>query len=231
MKFRQRSGTTAFTMIEVMVATAILVLIVFAIYSSWTAILRAKRAGLDVAVETQRARIAGQTIEQALLSAQLFAENMQYYAPYFANGEDFSYFTIAARLPKSFPGSGYFGDEVVRRLEFQVVPGKDNKNELVMTQFPIFAYTNETVGPYSLTLMRDVTWFATEFWDAQQGEWVPEFTSTNQLPKLMRVYLGWGHAANDYTEPTDWIERTIALPGAIIMGDVQRPQVGGAPTP
>src|SRR5438128_1577215 len=56
-------STAAFTLIEIMIAITILALVITAIYSSWTAILRASKAGLDAAASVQRARIAVRTLE------------------------------------------------------------------------------------------------------------------------------------------------------------------------
>ena len=75
-----RRNRWAFTIIEVLVASAILMGIIFAIYSSWTAIMRASKVALDVAAKVQRARIAVRAVEDALVTAQNFADNAQYYS-------------------------------------------------------------------------------------------------------------------------------------------------------
>ena len=62
----------AFTLLEVMVAMAIFSFVMVAIYSSWTAILRGTKSGLDAAARVQRARIAIKAVEDTLLTAQFF---------------------------------------------------------------------------------------------------------------------------------------------------------------
>jgi prepilin-type N-terminal cleavage/methylation domain-containing protein len=49
----------AFTLVEILIALGILSMVLAAIYSSWTAILRASKVGLEAAAAVQRARIAG----------------------------------------------------------------------------------------------------------------------------------------------------------------------------
>src|SRR5687767_9021047 len=170
-----------FTMIEVIVATAILVLIIFAIYSSWTAILRASAVAQRAAVEVQRSRIAVRTVEEALMTAVMYFENRQYYSFITdTENEDFAYLSLVSRLPEGFPGYERYPEQNVRRITFEVVPGEDGKKELLMTQFPVFAVTNDTTQPYSVTLVRDLTWFGLDFWDPQANQYVKEFTATNQ---------------------------------------------------
>ena len=62
-----------------MVAIGILSMVLAAIYSSWTAILRASKVGLDAAASAQRARITIRVLEDSLASAQSFAANLPYY--------------------------------------------------------------------------------------------------------------------------------------------------------
>jgi len=69
----------AFTLIEVIVAMAIFALVMLAIYTSWTAILRGSKVGLTAAAEAQRSRVAVRAVREALTSAQLYMENMRYY--------------------------------------------------------------------------------------------------------------------------------------------------------
>src|SRR4051794_40200498 len=51
------SSISAFTLVEIMIAIGILALIMTAIFSTWTAILRSTKVGLDTAAAVQRARI------------------------------------------------------------------------------------------------------------------------------------------------------------------------------
>src|SRR4051794_24870430 len=69
----------AFTLIEVMLAMTIFAMVMIAIYASWTAVLRASKAGLQAAAEAQRTRISIQAIRQALTSGQLYMPNVRYY--------------------------------------------------------------------------------------------------------------------------------------------------------
>jgi len=73
---RRRASNRAFTLVEILVAIGIFSMVLAAIYSTWTAILRASKVGLEAAAAVQRARIAGRTIEETLGSVQCFESGL-----------------------------------------------------------------------------------------------------------------------------------------------------------
>ncbi len=70
---------TAFTLIEIMVAIGIFTVLLAAVYSSWTLILRATKVGREATAQVQRQRMALRTIEDALMCAESFQASIQYY--------------------------------------------------------------------------------------------------------------------------------------------------------
>src|SRR5712672_1464406 len=100
----------AFTLVEILIAIGILGMVLAAIFSSWTAILRASKVGLDAAAAVQRARIVMRTLEDSLLCAQSFGgQNQRYYGFVAERGSDAS-LSFVSRLPDSFPRNRKFGD-------------------------------------------------------------------------------------------------------------------------
>ena len=207
-----------------MIAMTIFSTVIIAVYSSWSAIVRGAKAGTDAAAEAQRSRIAMRTIEDALLTTQLYTENIRYYN-FVADTSDpkFAWLSLTARLPETFPGSGLFGDQVVRRVTFAVEPGPDGTNRLVMTQIPLLLVTNSDVSAYPITLARDVTLFVLEFWDPKLSDWASELETTNVIPLMVRVSLGIGHVAKSSSQPSEITSRIIAMPSIAVGADVQRP--------
>ncbi|HSU55010.1 MAG TPA: prepilin-type N-terminal cleavage/methylation domain-containing protein, partial [Candidatus Dormibacteraeota bacterium] len=136
---RYTNFASAFTLIEIMIAIGILSMVLAAIYSSWTAILRSSKVGLETAASIQRARITVRVLEDSLGSAQAFVRNppmINFYGFEAINGDDAS-LSFVARLEKSFPRGGKFGDFDVRRLTFSLEGGPDNSRQLVLRQCPI----------------------------------------------------------------------------------------------
>jgi len=223
----------AFTLVEILIAIGILGLVLTAIFSTWTAILRASKVGLETAAAVQRTRIAIHTIEDALVCAQSFGANLPYYAFVSENGNE-AYLSFVARLPKSFPRSGRFGEFDVRRLEFAIVSRSDSGRQLIMRQKPVLLGKetlewDEDEKNYPLVLAKYVSQFQVECWDKDKKEWVDEWkdNKTNQIPSLVRISLKLADSANSAL-PQEEITRIVSLPAVTVQPPWQVPQGGPA---
>lgn len=199
--------TVAFTLIEVLLAIGIFSMVMVAIYSSWSAVLRGSRIGLKAAAEVQRTRITIGALEDAVSGAVMYADNAQYYAFFADTSGDYAYVSFVSRLPHSFPGSGLFPGQPVRRVTFMV----DQDKSLKLMQTPILEAADMVPQPYIINLAPKVGLFAMEFFDPRQREWVPEWIYTNQLPQMVRVGIGFSDK-QEYSGPTtEMTVRTIPL--------------------
>ena len=189
MRIRTSRKTRGFTLLEIMVALFLLSFIVAAIYSSWICIMRGTRSGLKAAAEAQRSRIAIQTLEEALNSAGMFEADRESYTFKTETGK--AYLSFVARLPKSFPRSGRFGDLDVRRVEFSVEPSSamDQGDQLVLRQSSMFMEPDVDEQEHPVVLAKNVRKFETEFWDDKDEEWINEWTRTNELPRMVKINL------------------------------------------
>lgn len=200
----------AFTIIEIMIAISIFAMVMIAIYSSWSAIMRGSRTGLAAAAEIQRTRIATRALEEALASAVMYVDNAKYYHFSSDTSGDHAYITFVARLPSSFPGSGLFGDQDVRRVAFYVENGN-----LMLAQGPIMEATKKIGKPYTIALAPNVTMFDMEFYDGMANKWFAEWISTNQLPKMVRLALSFSPNPSA-KKPESMTMRSIPLGGYAI---------------
>lgn len=218
MKARTQRNSPAFTVLELMIAISILGIIVFAMYSTWTAILRGTKSGQDAAARVQRARIAIRCLEDALLTARFFGGgNAHFYSFEAYNDGDFASLSLVSRIHESFPGWGMFGDQPVRRISFYIVSGKDGDKQLMMTQMPVLLATNASQEPYSLVLAREVNRFNLEFWDDRLKEWTDEWLNTNALPTGVRIAVGLGDAKRHSAASDEEVfTRLVSLPGIVV---------------
>jgi prepilin-type N-terminal cleavage/methylation domain-containing protein len=224
---QKRTVRRAFTLIEVMVALALLGMVVVAIYSSWTAILKGSKVALTSAASAQRARITERTLHDSLLCTCVFNENIRYYS-FLADTEGkFSSLSFVARLPRSFPRSGKFGDLSVRRLTFNVESGADSKSALVLRQNPLLTEMDKDEEENPLVLAKNVTEFDLEFWDLQKGDWVTEWANTNQLPRMVRITLKMGNGDQYAPQAQDVMVSTVALPAQPVRVEWQMPMLPG----
>jgi type II secretion system protein J len=213
MKTRARKihFAAAFTLIEVMIAISIFTLVMVAIYSSWSAIMRGSRTGLKAAAEVQRSRIAMRALEESLSSAVMYVDNAKYYHFSTDTSGDHAYITFVARLPMSFPGSGLFQDQDLRRVTFFVKDGN-----LMLAQSPVLEATKKIGEPYTIALAPNVSMFDMEFYDGVANKWFAEWISTNQLPRMVRVALAFGKNNQNLRRPENMTIRSILLGGVAI---------------
>ena len=225
----------AFTLIEIMMAMVIFSLVITAIYATWTLIIKSAKIGLEASAQLQRERIAMRTIEESLGCARSFAADLPHYGFLAQNGDDVT-LSFVARLPESFPRGGRFGDFDVRRVTFSLETGPDSERQLVMRQSPILMDPNkdEDEKEHPLVLARGVNKMAFEFWDTRQDQWVDVWGQTNQLPKLMKVTLGFvvkkSNQSYGATETRQEVSRVVALPAMTVPVMYQSPMataVGG----
>jgi hypothetical protein len=182
-----------------------------AIYSSWSAILRGSRTGMKAAAEVQRTRIAMRALEESLSSAVMYVDNAKYYSFSTDTSGDSAYLSFVARLPASFPGSGLFQDQDMRRVTFYVENGN-----LMLAQSPILEATKKIGQPYTIALAPHVALFDMEFYDGVANKWFAEWISTNQLPRMVRVALAFGEKNNLVRRADNMTLRSIFLGGVAI---------------
>jgi type II secretion system protein J len=230
MKCAGPTRTGGFTLIEIMMAMAIFGLVLTAIYATWTLILKSSKLGLAAAAQVQRERISVRTIEDALTSTRSFAADLQHYAFLAENGDE-AKLSFVARLSKSFPRSGKFGDFDVRRVTFSVESGPTSERELVMRQNPILMDLDVDEKEHPLVLAKGVDKLLLEFWDTRLNDWVDAWTQTNQLPKLVKVTVRFAgpNQRNSYSQRKEEVTRVVALPSITVPANWQVPAAQGRP--
>jgi type II secretion system protein J len=226
--FDRRIG--AFTLVEILIAIGIFGLVLTGIYSSWTAILRSAQVANDAAAAVQRSRIAVRTLEDSLTCIQSFAANQRYYGFISQKGED-GIFSFVARLPKSFPRSGKFGDLDVRRVTFSLESGPESSRQLVLRQNPLLMEWDIDEKEHPLVLAKYVNYFQVEFYDQQKRDWVDEWIEnrTNQLPRMLRITLRMADNARATQRQQQEIVRIVSLPSLTVQPAWQVPMLPNQP--
>jgi type II secretion system protein J len=206
----------AFTLIEVMVAVAILALLTASVYATWLVILKSSQVGQTAAARVQRERIAIRTIEDSMTCIQSFQASMGYYMFNVTNG-DLPSLSFVARVPDVFPRNGKFNSNL-RRLTFSVESGADSERDLVLRQNPILMDLDADEQQTPLVLARNVKDFIVECWDTNALDWTDEWDSTNSLPPMVRVTLTLSDNNNNLNSaaPTFAVTREIAVPSVTL---------------
>lgn len=215
-----------FTLVEILVALGIFSMVLVAIFSTWTSILRAAKVGTEAAAAVQRARMAGRTLEEALGSTMLFVANRPYYTFLSENGSE-GYLEFTTRLAPSFPRSGKFGGLDVRRIRFSIQQ-HDGDRQFVLQQWPYLMDMDKDEQNFPLVLAKHVREFKSEFWDTKTKDWIDEWTKTNELPVMVRVTLKI--AENEIsTRVQQQVCRIVSLPSIGVSPAWQTAGAPGAP--
>jgi prepilin-type N-terminal cleavage/methylation domain-containing protein len=224
-----RRSSGGFTLLEIVVAVFVFSLVITVVYSTWTVILKSNGTALKATASAQRARMAVRTIEDALSSALMFPTRNGEYAFIADTTGASGALSFAADLSDSFPGSGLFGGERVRRVTLMVDPGK---RALLLQQSSIFANFDRGGGPSDFVLAHDVSEFRLEFWGPLQNnqnaeaEYATEWLSTNTLPQLVRVTIGFGQTRGN--QPAEVVTRVVRLPTSAVQATaLGGPGIGG----
>ena len=215
-----------FTLVEVMIAMGILTVIMVAIYSCWSAILRGAKAGLAAAADVQRMRVAMRTVEEALLGTRMFAQNAAYHSFIVDTNGAQTAISFASHLPESFPRSGRYTNHPIRRVTFAVEEARDRTPQLVVRQHPLLTEGDVDEDENPLVLARDVGLFALDFWGPNSKEWEAGWPFTNQLPKLVKITLGFGRSASQIGRQREVAFRIVAIPAIPVLAEWQRPTGG-----
>jgi len=153
---------------------------------------------------------------------------------FIAENGDEATLSFVARLAKSFPRAGKFGDLDVRRVTFSVEAGPDSSRQLVLRQSPLLMELDADEKERPVVLAKNVKEFQLEFWDMQKGEWIDEWTRADQLPRVVRITLQLADNARS-AQAQDSVTRIVSLPAfAGVQPIWQRPPGGtqpGRPTP
>src|SRR5580698_553097 len=136
-------AVAAFTLLEVVIAITVFTFIMISVLSCWKCVVNGKMIAEEAAAAAQRSRIGIKTVAEALTCAQLSNLNIQFYGFETDTTSKFASLSLAARLPGDFPGSGLYGDIVMRRVTFDVEKDSDGQENLVMNQSPLLAVLDE----------------------------------------------------------------------------------------
>lgn len=227
MNLRQNPSRRAFTLIEVLVALTIFSLVLSLLYGSWRILLQSTSAGLRLAATAQRSRMTLQVLEEALNSSVFFSANARHYAFLTDASGGFSSLSFVAHLAPSFPGSGHYDGESVRRVTFTVEPDETGSAALFLRQNSILDQVNDSPNTFPVLLARDVTSFDVGYWDTRKSDFVPEWKLSNSLPALVRVSIGFGHKNRFSQTPGEVVARIVRIPSAGVASEAQT----GTPIP
>ena len=229
MKTMTTQRQKAFTLVEAMVAVAILSLIIAMIYGTFFSVLNVTKTGSDAAEKIQRERVALNTIEAALSGIVYYEQNQDRYA-FMADTVDYEYpiFSFVSRVPPDFIGSKEFGAQTLRRIEFAVEDDEVHGKSLVMYQNAVL-HSADTFGNNDFEDRRrwllnpGLDYFHVFFWSTSVNDWIPEWDQTNSVPARLKFEMAVKPADDTEIELSDIHKREIMIYAQNITQGQQSP--------
>ncbi len=206
-----RRRRNAFTLVELLVALAILSAALAIAWGALSVSLSAWRRGDDLLEGLRRGESAADELALALRSA--------WYRPAEDGRYGFTLETQSGDPPAdairwtSLGGAGAAVEAgepgVPRRLTFAVERDDDDRPRAVLRAAPVFAEHDEARPDPVVRVWPDITGFSCRVWNPTNETWVAEWTNTNSIPIAVEIAL---YAAADGA-PTA-VRRRIGLPVA-----------------
>ena len=189
---RANRDKLGYTLVEAMIAVAVLSLIILMVYSSGSAVLDAQQGGSRAAKNVHRERMTMRAIEDALESAVWYDHQTEEPIRVSADGA-FSNLKVLSRVPPGFWGERTLGGHPLRRIEFFTEKDASGNAQLIMEQQALPNGTNSPQSHRTILLPRLENFFI-EVREKKSGqiapEWIDYWDRTNALPSLVRVSLG-----------------------------------------
>ena len=225
----------AFTLVELLVALAILSAAMAIAWGALSVSLSAWRRGDDLLTGLRRGESAADDLAMALRSA------------FFLPSEDGRYgFTLEPRAGDppadairwtSLGGAGAAADAgapgMPRRLTFAIERDEEDRPRAVLRAAPSFVEPDEGRPDPIVRAWPDIVGFACRAWNPTNEIWEAEWTNTNSIPVAVEIAL-YAAAESDAEAPTA-VRRRIALPLASALDALARDRRaprsrgGGAP--
>lgn len=215
----QRSG---FTLLEIMLAVAILGLLVIAVSSVWSAGLSGWKRSHGLTETLQRQRITLESLGNLVQSAVYFQNSHQLYAirsEHDPLGSDsISFVTASDELlaPNEATLAG------LRRVTIRLQQETGTSPALIIQNAPALQPTDHDIVNASHVLAFDVIGFNVHY-RTVSGEWKDQWEQTDKMPSGIEFVVAFA-PAND-RGPSQIVSRKIDLPTAKLAATYQSPTV------
>ena len=225
---RQMRGN-GFTLVEAIVAVAILGMVAFMMFRSLLSVLDATKIGAEAADHVQRERVAIKTVEDGLRGMVYYEQNQGMYALTVNPDLDAPSFSFVSRVPPNYIGSRDFKGQTLRRLQFSVEYIND-KRALILEQSHVMRAPDgeEAMPVVRSVLAPDLAEFIIHFWSTSAEDWIDEWTETNSLPSRVKVEMALTRMDGGLIQLSNILKREVVIHSVSITKNNQNPAVPAA---
>jgi prepilin-type N-terminal cleavage/methylation domain-containing protein len=218
-----------FTLVEAIVAVAILGMVAFMMFRSLLSVLDATKIGAEAADHVQRERVAIKTVEDGLRGMVYYEQNQGMYALTVNPDPDAPSFSFVSRVPPNYIGSRDFKGQTLRRLQFSVEYIND-KRALILEQSHVMRAPDgeEAMPVVRSVLAPDLAEFIIHFWSTSAEDWIDEWTETNSLPSRVKVEMALTRMDGGLIQLSNVLKREVVIHSVSITKNNQNPALPAA---
>lgn len=216
---------TGFTLLEVLLAVAVLGMLITSVYSTWSAALTSWRRGTDVSEAFQRERIVMDALRELTQSAVYFAPSAALYdfvaTTHAGLGDSISFVTASdAYLPPSETISAG-----MRRVIISLEQDQYRRTYLAIVNEPALRPQDDRSleQPQAHVISMDVSGFYVRYRNPQDGTWSEKWEEQGFPPSAVEYTVMFGE--RDGRFPPVVVTRAVDIPVAAFVA------AGGAPMP
>jgi prepilin-type N-terminal cleavage/methylation domain-containing protein len=226
MRLRSSHRTrTGFTLLEVLLAVAVLGMLVTAVYSTWSAALNSWRRGSDVSEAFQRERVVMDALMELTKSAMFFEPSASLYAFVATRnpslGDSISFVTASdAFLPPSEAISAG-----MRRVTISLEQDQYRRTYLAIVNEPALRPDDDKSlePPQAHVISMEVSGFYVRYRDPRDGSWSDKWEQDQFPPSAVEYTVAFGE--RDGRFPPVVVTRAVDIPVAAVAA------AGGIPMP
>jgi type II secretion system protein J len=217
-----------FTLVEAIVAVAILGMVSFMMFRSLLSVLDATQIGAEAADHVQRERVAIKTVEDGLRGMVYYEQNQGMYALTVNRDPDAPSYSFVSRVPPNYIGSRDFKGQTLRRLQFSVEYIND-KRALILEQSHVMRAPDgeEPLPVVRSVLAPDLAVFIMHFWSTSAEDWIDEWTETNSLPSRVKVEMALTRMDGGLIQLSNVLKREVVIHSVSITKNNQNPDLPG----
>jgi len=210
---RSRSG---FTLMEVLLAVAILSIVITAVYNTWNAALNGWRRGTDASEVFQRQRVVMDVLTELTQSAVFFTASAPLYTVVGTKnpglGDSVSFVTAS----ESFLPPSEATDAGMRRVTISVEEDEYRRTYLAIVNQPALRPDDLSAEPLQAHVVSmDVSGFFVRYLDPRDGTWSDKWEDDTIPPLAMEYTVVFGHQGDRL--PPVVVTRAVDIPVALFI--------------
>jgi prepilin-type N-terminal cleavage/methylation domain-containing protein len=213
-----------FTLMEILLAVAILSIVITAVYNTWNAALTAWRRGTDASEVFQRQRVVMDVLAELTQSAVFFTASAPLYTVVGTKnpglGDSVSFVTAS----ESYLPPSELSDAGMRRVTISVEEDQYRRTYLAIVNQPALRPDDLSAEPLQAHVVSmDVSGFFVRYLDPRDGSWSDKWDDPSVPPLAMEYTVVFGHQGDRL--PPVVVTRAVDIPVALFIA--QGTGIGG----